>query len=437
MKITTRAVYDMTDPRFWGEDFEQAKIIEESYECDGPVSLCMPSDGGSHGGNDPTGSQSGMSGDSSSSSGGGSDDGPDSADIGAALGNNLASRTGINKDGTGPRGAFDSQGNPTMNRSSRGGYYTNAYGVAQYAQDHNMGLARAIQQVAARDAANRYANRRNTELGVVAALNPTLHENIERAGFSPTAALGLHESVINGEIGNLQAAGVMSDDQAQAMADAYGGAGYQALQGVERGLGVDLGLTTPTGVVTPSETYADAVSKGLVGADGSLTAKGYLSMAAAPLSIAANVVAPAVASSLGTTAGIGTALGMAGLANYANSLGPGSGVSTAVGKGAEALGVSLPGVATSTVGTMANMANLASAVHAANPNATVDASVDGSVSGGGDMSAADYLSGTTVASRSTTPAVNNYATYMSRYNTPNAATSTLNRQSYTGLNMFA
>jgi|GEM_PF-491745 len=45
MKITTRAVYDMTDPRFWGDDFEDACIEAESFEYDGAIALCSMHDG--------------------------------------------------------------------------------------------------------------------------------------------------------------------------------------------------------------------------------------------------------------------------------------------------------------------------------------------------------------------------------------------------------
>lgn len=336
-------------------------------------------------------------------------------------------------------GTFDSRGNRTSAPSRYGGSWTTSYGVAQHARDNNMGLARASQQVAARDAQSRFDQRRAKEAAASKsafdAANAWANRNLN---LSTMAALDAHEAALEGRIGDLASMGALTDAQVNAVADYNGDFGYQVGRGVERGLGLSINMAVPDDVTTPQETYSAALNEGMIGPDGSLTAKGYFSMAAAPASIAIGAVAPAAAAAFGIKAGIGTALGLGALSSAANSLGPGGTASSVVGKVSDVAGLGLPGVATNTIGTMANMADLASASHAANPGIT-GADPDSFSGPNNDMTAAGYFDSVAHNTVAQPPAssVNHYADYKSQYNTSRQPDGGNAGYGYGGLNMFA
>lgn len=437
MRVITRAVYDMTDPRFWGDCPEDALVEEESFEYEGPVALCGR--GSSDSGSGPGGSQGPGDGNGSSDSGASGSEGGGRDNASSGVDSSWGGTEAVGHSIGRSEGSFNSRGQRTSAPSRYGGSWTTAYGVADHARANNMGLARASQQVAAMDAHNRFSGRRAQEKAAAKAARESAH-GWANANLNPStmAALDAHEAVEEGRLGDLSSMGAMTDAQVNAVADAYGDFGHQVGRGVERGLGLSINMAVPDDVTTPQETYSAALNEGMIGPDGSLTAKGYFSMAAAPASIAIGAVAPAAAAAFGIKAGIGTALGLGALSSAANSLGPGGTASSVVGKVSDVAGLGLPGVATNTIGTMANMADLASASHAANPGIT-GADPDSFSGPNNDMTAAGYFDSVAHNTVAQPPAssVNHYADYKSQYNTSRQPAGGNAGYGYGGLNMFA
>jgi hypothetical protein len=408
MKITTRAVYDMTDPRFWDSP-EEALVEEESYEYEGDVALCSmhdgPTSGGGMGPSRGDGGLGAMSGGSEGATWGG-----DSASLAKA-----AAEAGV--EHAGDLSTYDGRGNPLSHPSKLGGQWTTSYGVAQHARDNNMPIARASQQVAARDARARFNQRRAKETARAASLISQITKNIKSSTYSPQVQMSLVDSLQAGQLGDLAAAGVMSDAQARGLTDAYGGFTDQ----VARGLG--WARDTPTDLDMPDEAYVDALTRGLINKDRSPTLKGLVSTYAP---FATTMLSPVVGglfsglTSNPATQGI-LGLGFSKAGQLAAGMNSGANLGNYAGMANAGLGLAgIPGVpglglAATQAGTLGYMGEAT-----AQPGQATSGGVPGPVGGSGFV-ASNYPTNPAAIAAGPAPAVQqpdlaaNYANFMSNY----------------------
>jgi len=280
-----------------------------------------------------------------------------------------------------------------------------------------MGLARASQQLSAKATQAKFNRRRAKEKASVPGLISQITKNIKSSAYSPTLQMGLIDSMQAGKLGNLKAAGVISDDQAKGLTDAYGGFMDQAA----RGLG--WARDTPTDLDMPDEAYVDAFSRGLIDKDRNPTVKGLVSTYA-PFATA--MLSPVVGGIVSGLTSNPVAQGILGLGfNKAGQLAAGMNPGANMGKyaGMANTGLALagmPGVpglglAATQAGALGYMGEAT-----AQPGQATSGGVPGPVGGAGFV-ASNYPTNPASIAAGPAPAVQqpdlaaNYANFMSNY----------------------
>jgi hypothetical protein len=280
-----------------------------------------------------------------------------------------------------------------------------------------MGLARASQQVAARDAQSRFDQRRAKETARAASLISQITKNIKSSTYSPQVQMSLVDSLQAGQLGNLAAAGMISDDQAKGLTDAYGGFMDQAA----RGLG--WARDTPTDLDMPEEAYVDAFSRGLIDKDRNPTVKGLVSTYAP---FATTMLSPVVGGLVSGLTSNPVAQGILGLGfskagQLAAGMNPGANMGKYAGMANTGLALAgMPGVpglglAATQAGALGYMGEAT-----AQPGQATSGGVPGPVGGAGFV-ASNYPTSPAAIAAGPAPAVQqpdlaaNYANFMSNY----------------------
>lgn len=292
----------------------------------------MPSIGGSGGGSDPTGSQSGMG---SEGRNGGSD------------------RAGTYNE-RGQRTAYAS-GSPT------------AYGVAEYSRTHDVPYSRGLQALQDQHINQQFAARRSRERAAAQAVHDSVLSGITNSDLGLEAQVKAATDLAAGKLGALQDRGLMSKSQASTMNKAYGGLVSQ----MGYGLGID--VDPEEDVQTPHESFSQAYSQGLVGLDGKPTAKGLASAYGGLASMFSAPLTGGITSALGLSPLTGGLVGMGigKLGSTALGYGPGGRLSSGVGMANLASGLlggpTVPSVTGPALGMASNLASMGQAAGLQSP----------------------------------------------------------------------
>jgi hypothetical protein len=385
MKITTRAVYDMTDPRFWDGDMQEACICEEAFEYEGEVALCGRGSDGYGDGSSSSNESSGQS-NSNGLGGGGNSGNNDSDSVGSSWGSDAAalaraeqqaglshgfSSIGVDNSETSWNWSdgWHNRSTQAVKPSKLGGFMTTSYGW-QHPEE----------------AARQYAAARNRQKADTSSMMSAIPARIQSQwANNPAMQMRLNDALTAGRLNDLTAAGVMTDDEAAQMVDTHGGP-------LDR---IGQAMNMPTDDLRmPAESYVEALDKGLIDPDGSLTTKGTMSTYGG---LAGMFAAPAAGALMTATGSLPAALaGYAGLklgSGYARSQGmAGSPASEALGTAASMMGA--PGMAMDNLQQASNMAGLATATGYGRQAETPVAAPETREAGGADNNMfADLVSG--------------------------------------------
>jgi hypothetical protein len=374
MKITTRAVFDMTDPAFWDGDMQDACVEEESFEYEGEVALCMSMHDGPGTDRDSDGGLGDMGGGNGGSDTSSETHGRNNSYGGAFSGANDSSSEyhGRNNSYGGAfSGANDASSEYHGRNNSYGGAFSGATGT-----DRAWSISQGWHDVSTRavkpsrlggfmttsygyrhpdEAARQYSEARARQKTDARSMMSEIPQRIQsKWANNPAMQARLTDALSAGKIGDLTAAGVLSRAEAEQMTNTFGG-------GLDR-IGQAVGMA-PADLDMPEEAYVTGLDKGLIDPDGNLTGKGALTTYGGLAGLAAGPVAGAIMSATGSLPAALT--GYAGLqlgSGYARSKGmAGSATSEALGMASSLAGA--PGMITDNLAQAANMAGLARAAN--------------------------------------------------------------------------
>jgi hypothetical protein len=347
MKITTRAVFDMTDPAFWDGDMQEACVEEESFEYEGDLALCGRGSDGYGDGSSSSNESSGRS-NSNGLGGGGNSGNNDSNNVRSSWGSDAAAlaraeqQAGLSHgfSSIGPDNSetswnwsdgWHNRSTQAVKPSKLGGFMTTSYGW-QHPEEaaRQYGAAKANQN---RQSASLFSD-------VQSRLGKMGPQFVDRY-MDTTGGL---------KLGDLQSMGIISADEASTLTNSYGG--------IMDKVGNAVGFSPDT-INHPAGSYVEGVDSGLINADGSLTGKGMFSVGAP---IAATFgTGPLMGAVYGTTGSLEGTLG-AGLGlQAAGATGQGMGMANDFATGAAQAASQVGASGAGQVSYAGNLAELAEA----------------------------------------------------------------------------